>query len=135
MQLTRRPAFLLATLVVLVAAWSALQAGQSEIVVMRTFDGKGEDLFTTLWVVDDSHGFAWIRANRPDRKWLPLIAEGQTITLRRDGRTQRYVARVFDDEPTRAKVAALFRQTYGLADRWREWAQGSDTIPIRLQPQ
>ena len=36
--------------------------------------------------------------------------------------------------PARAHVDPRFREKYGIADRWRAWRDGNDTIPIRLQP-
>lgn len=129
----RQSAILIATLVFAGGAY-ALHAGQREIVVLRTFDGTGRDLFTTLWVVDDAEGFVWIRANRPDRRWLPHLTAQPMVELRRGEGTQHYVAKVFDDPATRAYVAPLFRRKYGLADRWREWSEGTDTVPVRLRP-
>lgn len=134
MQLTRRPGIALAVLVAIVAVWSAVQASQREIVTLRTWDGAGEDLFTTLWVAEDEYGFVWLRANRPDRKWLVHVAKRPEIELRRNGRSQPYVAKLFDDDVTRRAVAPLFREKYGLADGWRELTQGTETIPVRLQP-
>jgi hypothetical protein len=29
--------------------------------------------------------------------------------------------------------APRFRAKYGIADRWREWRSGRDTVPVRLE--
>ncbi|MBW2270896.1 MAG: hypothetical protein JRH16_20240 [Deltaproteobacteria bacterium] len=133
MRVTRRPILVFATTIALLLGWSAVRAGEREIAVLRTFDGHGQDRFTTLWVVDDASGFVWIRAHRPDRHWLSQLHEGPPVELRRGGRSRRYVARIFDDDRTRAYVAPWFRDKYGLADFWRDWSGGRDTVPVRLQ--
>ncbi len=113
--------------------WSAIRSSGREVAVLRTFDVQGQDLFTTLWVIDDAR-LAWIQAARPDRKWLSHLRQNPNVELRRDGRSRRYRAMVFDDAEARAHVAPRFREKYGLADRWREWTNGRDTIPVRLEP-
>ena len=133
MYVTRRTLVLVGIALVLGLAWSALRVGGRDIGVLRTFDVRGKDLYTTLWVIDDA-GFAWIRANRPDRKWLSHVKENPNVELRRSGRQGAYHAMVYDKPEARAYVAPRFREKYGLADRWREWYDGSDTIPVRLQP-
>lgn len=117
----------------LALGWSALGASDREIAVLRVFDGQGRDLFASLWVVDDEAGFLWIRANRPDRNWLAVVGRNPNIELRRHGRSSRYVATLYDTPDARAYVAPRFREKYGLADRWREWNAGRDTVPIRLE--
>jgi len=116
-----------------VGAWLTLRPGAFEVVVLRTFDGES-DHFTSLWVLDDDvNDLVWIRAHRPDRRWLAEIQSGGPVELRRAGRSQAYVARVYDDDRTRAWVAEGFRGKYGLADVVRELSQGSDTVPVRLR--
>ena len=132
MQLTRRTLVLAVVLLALGAGWSALRSTSREIAVLRTFDVQGRDLYTTLWVVDDAE-FVWIRAARPDRRWISHVVENPKVQLRRQGRSQPYRAVMYDDDRARAYVAPHFRAKYGLADRWREWTQGNDTIPIRLE--
>jgi hypothetical protein len=101
--------------------------------VLRTFDVQGKDLYTTLWVIDDAE-FVWIRASRPDRKWLSHVQQNPNVELRRSARQRAYRAMVFDKPEARAYVDPLFREKYGLADRWRAWRDASETIPIRLEP-
>jgi hypothetical protein len=114
-------------------AWSAIRVGGRDVAVLRTFDVQGQDLYTTLWVADDNR-FVWIRANRPDRKWLLHVQENPNVQLWRSGRPRAYRAKVFDNPEGRAYVDPRFREKYGLADRWREWRDGNDTVPIRLEP-
>jgi len=133
--LNRRRTLILVLLVAAAAGgWSLLRPGTFEVVVLRTFKPRS-DSFTSVWVLDDEQNdFVWIRANRPDRRWLAHIEADSRVELRRDGRSQRYKAQIFDDDTSRAYLAKGFRRKYGLADRVRELTQGRDTVPVRLQP-
>ncbi len=133
MNVTRRTLVLAGIALVLGLAWFAINLGGRDLGVLRTFDVRGEDLYTTVWVVDDA-AFVWIRANRPDRKWLSHLRQNPDVQLRRSGRQRAYRAIVFDRPEARALVGSRFRKKYGLADRWRAWLDGSDTVPIRLEP-
>jgi len=113
------------------AAWSAIRP--AEMAVLQVFDGRGQDYFASLWVVDDPSGFVWIRADRPDERWLAVVAASPKVELRRRGRTRTYHAVVYDTPKARAYVAPRFRAKYGFSDRLREWRSGRDTIPVRLQ--
>lgn len=132
--MNRHRTLILVLLVAAVAAgWSLLRPGTFEVVVLRTFTPRS-DSFTPVWVLDDEENdFVWIRANRPDRRWLAHIEADSRVELRRDGRSQQYKARIFDDDVSRAYLASGFRRKYGLADTVRELAQGHDTVPVRLQ--
>jgi hypothetical protein len=116
-----------------IAGWSSIQFGQKEIAVLRVFDGHGKDYFASLWVVDDDDGFVWIQAHRPEERWLAVVEASPDVTLRRSGRSRTYLATVYDTPEARAHVAPRFRSKYGIADRWREWRSGRDTVPVRLQ--
>jgi hypothetical protein len=129
---TRRTLVLAGIALVLGLAWFAIDLGGRDVGVLRTFDVQGKDLYTTLWVVDDAE-FVWIRATRPDRKWLFHLQQNPDVQLWRSGRQRAYRAIVFDKPEARAFVAPRFRKKYGLADRWRAWHDGSDTVPIRLE--
>ena len=133
MHVTRRTLVLAGIALVIGLAWFALHLGSRDVGVLRTFDVQGKDLYTTLGVADDAE-FVWIRANRPDRKWLFHVQQNPNVQLRRSGRQLGYRAMVFDKPEARAYVDPRVREKYGLADRWREWRDGNDTLPIRLQP-
>jgi hypothetical protein len=132
-QVTRRTLVLAGIALVLGLAWSALRLGGQDVGVLRTFDVQGKDLYVTLWVIDDAE-FVWIRATRPDRKWLSHLQQNPNVELRRSGRQRAYRAVVFDKPEVRTYVDPRFREKYRLADRWRTWRDGNDTIPIRLEP-
>ena len=133
MHVTRRTLVLAGIALVLGLVWFVIRTGGRDVGVLRTFDSRGRDLYTTLWVVDDAE-FVWIRATRPDRKWLFHVQQNPNVQLWRSGRQRAYRAMVFDKPEARAYVDPRFREKYDLADRWREWRDGSDTVPIRLEP-
>ena len=133
MHVTHRTLVLAGIALVLGLAWFAVGAGGRDVGVLRTFDVHGKDLYTTLWVIDDAE-FVWIRANRPDRRWLSHVQQNPKVELRRSSHQRLYLAVIYDTPKARAYVAPRFREKYGLADRWREWRDGNDTVPIRLQP-
>jgi hypothetical protein len=114
--------------------WSAYRSSTSEIVVLRIFDDRGdEDVFATLWVIDDDHGFTWVRAHRRDARWLTALSKEPNVKVRRAGTTQPYIAHIFDTQLARRTVGPVFRDKYGLADRWRTFRNGDDPVPIRLE--
>lgn len=133
MRVGRRTQSLALLLAAAAAAWTMLRPGGFEVAVLRTFSDKS-DSFTSLWVLDDpEQDFVWIRAHRPERRWLQHLESNPEVELRRHGFSTRYVARVFDDDAARGHVASAFREKYGLVDVGRELVQGSDTIPVRLR--
>jgi hypothetical protein len=133
-QINRRTFVLAAVALAGFAGWSAIRPDDKEIAVIRVFDGHGKDYFADLWVVDDASGFVWIRADRPDEKWLSAVESNPQVELRRRGRSRPYLAMIYDRPETRARVDPLFRAKYGLVDRLREWRSGRDTVPVRLVP-
>lgn len=133
MRVNRQTLVLAAVVLAGFAGWSAIRPADKEVAVLRVFDGHGKDYFASLWVVDDSSGFVWIRADRPDEAWLSAVEANPKVELRRRGRSRSFVATVYDRPETRAYVAPLFRAKYGIADRLREWRSGRDTIPVRLE--
>ena len=133
MHINRRTLVLAAVALAGFAVWSAIRPGGKEIAVLQVFDGRGKDYFASLWVVDDASGFVWIQADRPDERWLSVVEANPNVELRRRGRSRMYLATVYDTPEARAYVAPRFRAKYGIADRWREWRSGRDTVPVRLQ--
>ena len=113
--------------------WSTIRSAEREVAVLRTFDFGGSDQYTPLWVLDDGH-YVWIRANRPDRRWLEQLRAQPDVELKRGGRSRAYRAAVFPGSDARDHVSAGFRRKYGLADRWREWQDGRHSVPVRLEP-
>jgi len=132
-RIDRRTLVLAAVALAGFAGWSAIRPDGKEIAVLRVFDGQGKDYFASLWVVDDSTGFVWIRADRPDERWLSVVEANPKVELRRRGRSRTYLATAYDRPETRAHVDRMFREKYGIADRLRELRSGRDTVPVRLE--
>lgn len=133
MRVDRRTLLYVALVLALYLGWSAYRSSTAEIAVLRTIDSHGADTFTSVWVVDGEDGLLWIRANRPDRRWLAALEEHPEVELRRRGRSHDYLAQVFDDPRTRAYLAPYFREKYGLADVARRLVNGNDVVPVRLE--
>ena len=57
------------------------------------------------------------------------------LSFRADGRTGEYLAKRFEDAPTRARIRALLREKYGLRDRWVGlFVDQSRSLVVRLVP-
>ena len=113
--------------------WTAFARSAREVVTLRVSDVRNKDYYARLWVVEE-RPYLWIRAESPDRRWLPPLRERSSVTLWRGDRRSRYDARAWEDPDARRYVDALFREKYGLADLARDWLLDRQTIPIRLTP-
>ncbi|MEE9280766.1 MAG: hypothetical protein V3V67_11380 [Myxococcota bacterium] len=120
--------------VLLVAAGLAgLRQASSDIAVLRTKDADFNARYTTLWVVEGRRS-VWIRAAKPDRRWLADIRPDVTVRLDRDGSREFYKATIMRDEAIRRRVDSRMREKYRVADWLRELLLGDDTVPVRLVP-
>ena len=104
-----------------------------DIVVLYTKDVDYHDRYTTLWVIAESRGL-WIRAAKPDRRWLADIRPDRNVRLERDGSRQYYRPVLVRNGQARDRVDRLMRQKYGIADRLRELLLGRDTVAVQLTP-
>ena len=120
-------------LLVLVSLVIVHRSASKDIVVLYTKDVDYHDRYTTLWVVPES-GRLWIRAAKPDRRWLADIRPDRNVRLDRDGSRHYYRPILVRDLRTRERVDRLMRQKYGIADRVRELLLGPDTVAIQLTP-
>ena len=85
-------------------------------------------------VVDDSP-FVWVRAERPDRRWLKAIQSNPEVLLARGDREIAYYAIVSNREGTHETIEALFREKYGVLDTLFGWVSRRDAVPVRLEPE
>ncbi len=113
--------------------WTAFARSTGEVVTLHVSSAQNKDYFPRLWVVD-ARPYLWIRAERPDRRWLSALRERPRVKLSRGGRSARYQAAVWARPEVSEDVDALFREKYGLADLVRERLFARQTIPIRLTP-
>jgi hypothetical protein len=126
----------LCVLVGIALAWAAWQVGRqatADVAVLRVSDVENSDRYVTLWAADDE-GAVWLRAARPDRRWLAWLRDQPSVELERDGESRRYATEIFEDPEARERVDALMREKYGWADALRALLLGDDTVPVRLSP-
>ena len=117
---------------VLFFGWrSFVRAGQ-ETAVLHTGTLGSQDYYATLWLVDDPP-FVWLRAEDRRERWLAAVQAQPEVQLIRGGKTILYRATPFDRADARARVDAMFRAKYGLADRVRELFGPGEALPIRLE--
>lgn len=115
------------------AAWYVGTEATRDVAVLEVSDIENSDRFVTLWAVEDG-GWIWLRAARPDRKWLDWIRSQPEVKLELDGETLRYTAAILDQPEAHERVDELMREKYPWADRVRELLLGDDTVPVRLVP-
>jgi len=115
------------------AAWRVGTEATRDVAVLHVSDVQNSDRYVTLWAVRDG-GWIWLRAARPDRRWLEWLATQANVELELEGDSQRYTAEIFQDPDAHERVDALMREKYPWADRLRELLLGDDTVPVRLVP-
>lgn len=116
---------------------SALLLDEGEVVTLLT-EAEGRTYSTQLWIVEID-GRAFVRANRPNARWLVRLRGNPQVVLRRseshDVPAELYRARVIEDEPLKARVDAEISGKYRLADRvWGRIANRRRSQVIELQP-
>jgi hypothetical protein len=132
--LNRNTLCLLLGVALLWLGWRLGTEATSDLAVLRVSDVDHTDRYVTLWAVDDGSA-VWLRAARPDRKWLDWLRKRPNVTLdRNNGDSRRYVAEIVLRPDLRERVDELMREKYGWADQARELLLGTDTIAVRLEP-
>ncbi len=109
------------------------RSASKDIVVLYSKDVDYHDRYTTLWVVGES-GLLWIRAAKPDRRWLADLRSDRNVRLELNGSKQQYRPVLVRSVHGRERVNRLMREKYGLADRLRELLLGQDTVAVQLTP-
>ena len=105
-----------------------------EVVVLHTEDEDGRHQRTSLWVVEDEFGTAWLRAGSPDSGWLQRIQSNPEVELERDGRRLRFTAVPVVDPEQRRRLDAMMAARYGLSDTIiNALRDGSGAVPVRLE--
>jgi len=106
-----------------------------EVVTLHTQAADGGDAVTRLWVVDDA-GAQYLRAGNPSSAWLQRIQANPDILVERNGVATRYRGVPVTGDPSQpARVHALMRDKYGIADRIVSvLGDRSKSVPVRLDP-
>jgi hypothetical protein len=110
----------------------ALEGG--EVALLRTQAADGRRTETRVWVVDHE-GAAWIEAATPERPWYRDLLAAPRVELGRAGVFRTYRALALPGDEGHARIRALHREKYGLADVWVGLLQDtSRSIAVRLEP-
>lgn len=115
------------------AIYGASELG-GEVVTLHTHD-DGKEAQTRLWVVDDG-GFQYLRAGNPGSGWLRRVRLDPEVVVERNGVATHYRAvPVLDDPEQPARIHALMREKYGIADRIVSvLGDRSLSVAVRLVP-
>lgn len=131
--MTRGKVFFVLIAVITFLVWENLSVSAHKTAVLHIPPvARSQDIFVTLWVVEDAQSL-WIRAESRRRLWLDLLRDNPLVELTRSGQTISYRANPFDDPDSQAYVDGMFREKYGRADQLRGLVLPRDTVPIRLE--
>lgn len=131
--MTRGKVFFVLIAVITFLVWENLSVSAHKTAVLHIPPvARSQDIFVTLWVVEDAQSL-WIRAESRRRLWLDLLRDNPLVELTRSGQTITYRANPFDDPDSQAYVDGMFREKYGRADQLRGLVLPRDTVPIRLE--
>jgi len=131
--MTRGKVFFVLIAVITFLVWENLSVSGYKTAVLHIPPvARHQDIFVTLWVVEDAQSL-WIRAESRRRLWLDLLRDNPLVELTRSGQTITYRANPFDDPDSQAYVDGMFREKYGRADQLRGLVLPRDTVPIRLE--
>lgn len=119
-------------LLVLAAVATYVAGEQTEVVVLRTFDGAGDAHDTKMWVVD-LEGGPWVRVANPHRLWFERLRNRPQAVLVRGGVEHAVTAHPDESPETRAAVDRAFRSKYGWVDGWYGVLLRRGAVPIRLE--
>ena len=133
---TLRRAMLLIGGVTGLLVMGALFFDEGEVVTLVT-EIDGRQYPTHVWIVEvDDRRF--VRANRPDARWLARVRANPDVSLLRPGSphdvSEPYRARVVADARLKARVNAAMARKYRFADRaWGRLADRQRAEVIELQ--
>jgi hypothetical protein len=105
---------LLALVVAFVVTIAAASEFGGEVVTLYTRDSSGNEVGTSLWVVDTG-GFQYLRAGDRSAGWFERLRREPAVRVERGGKAASYQALPTPDM-TRT-IDQLMAEKYGLADR------------------
>jgi len=117
---------------VLFAAVTLVALEGREVVVVRTFDARGQARETRTWIAD-ADGYAWVEAANPERPFLLQIQTNPEVELRRGGTVHRCRALAIPNPEGHQRIRRLLATKYGWADCWIGWlTDTSQSLAVRL---
>jgi len=123
-----------AALVALVVVAASFGVDEGEVVTLTTRDAAGARFDTQLWIVE-LDGAVWLRAGRPDARWLARLRAEPRVSIQRGDDTAFYTATAVEDPAARERVNEAMAAKYGRADRWIHRIFSRErAVPVRLEP-
>jgi len=105
-----------------------------EVVVLRTTGDRGAPRETRVWIADEGD-HAWIEAATPEREFYRDLLARPEAELVRGGTTARVRAEPVPGPEPHARLRALLRAKYGIADWWIGLLQDtSRSVAVRVAP-
>jgi hypothetical protein len=120
-------------IVLIIGAAFVWRAASREYAVIKTDDGQHNDVYTSLWVVDEDR-WVWLRAGNARATWLGHLAPEMQVELDRSGETRRYEVEIDRNPRTRDRIDRMMQEKYGIAERLRAFIWREPTIPVKLVP-
>ena len=105
-----------------------------EVVVLRTTGDRRAPRETRVWIADEGD-HAWIEAATPEREFYRDLLARPEAELVRGGTTARVRAEPVPGPEPHARLRALLRAKYGIADWWIGLLQDtSRSVAVRVAP-
>jgi hypothetical protein len=105
-----------------------------EVVVLQTTDEHGAARETRIWIADEGDN-AWIEAATPERAFYRDLLAHPEAELHRGDTSSRVRATPVPGREPHARIRALLRAKYGMADWWVGLLQDtSRSVAVRLAP-
>ena len=105
-----------------------------EVVVLHTTGEDGMPRETRVWIADEGD-HAWIEAATPERVFYRDLLLRPEADIYREGRLTRVRAVPVPGLEAHARIRALLRAKYGLADWWVGLLQDtSRSVAVRIAP-
>jgi hypothetical protein len=104
----------LALALLLLTGW-ALESGGVAVVETRRADGGLRR--THVWYAEED-GDLWLEAGTPENPWFRDVRRDPELTLRTEGRSGRFLARIVEGASGHEHIRSLLREKYGIRDRF-----------------
>ena len=103
-----------------------------EVVKLHTYDYKGEEIITRLWVVDYG-GYQYLRVGADGSGWFDPLQAAEMVDITRNGR--RYSYSWTTRQSKSAQINLLMRDKYGWGDLFIGYLTGGrdGSTPIELK--
>jgi hypothetical protein len=127
----------IATIIALVVAvstftWWALEWSGVAVLETRTADGSLRS--THVWFAEPN-GELWLEAGTPENSWYLDVQREPLVSFSAPHRSGQYIAQRVADPLAHDKVRSLFREKYGLRDRWVALLfDTSRSVAVHLDP-